>query len=64
MRQARLDEARPLVEYARGILHAGHWDDEVAEMAAAVIEFDAREGRYDGLGVFAAEMVERAQAAG
>ena len=60
MRQGRLDEARPLVEYARGILQAGHWDDEVAEMAAAVIEFDAREGRYDGLGVFAAEMVERA----
>ena len=60
MRQGRLDEARPLVEYARGILQAGHWDDEVAEMAAAVIEFDARERRYDAAASFAAEMVERA----
>ena len=45
-RQGRLDEVQPLIERARTVLARGTWSETVAWLAAAVVMFDAAEGRY------------------
>jgi DNA-binding CsgD family transcriptional regulator/tetratricopeptide (TPR) repeat protein len=61
VRQARLDEARPLIEQARAALSRGNWFESVAWWAAAVVTFDAAEGRYGDAEALVNEVIDRDQ---
>jgi DNA-binding CsgD family transcriptional regulator/tetratricopeptide (TPR) repeat protein len=45
IRQGRVDEAGPMIEEGRGVLFDSHWDQGRGDLAAAIVEFDAAEGR-------------------
>ena len=62
IRQGRLDEARPLIEQARAVLARGNWFESVAWLAAAVVMFDAAEGRYGDAEALVNEVVDRDRA--
>ena len=59
IRQGRLDEARPLIEQARAALARGNWSESVAWLAAAVVTFDAAEGRYGDAEALVNEVIDR-----
>jgi DNA-binding CsgD family transcriptional regulator/tetratricopeptide (TPR) repeat protein len=44
-RQGRLDEARPVIDYARAAIAGGVWAYTTARMVGAIAEFDAADGR-------------------
>jgi DNA-binding CsgD family transcriptional regulator/tetratricopeptide (TPR) repeat protein len=46
-RQGRLDEARPVIDYARAVISSGVWAYTTARMVGAIAEFDAADGRCD-----------------
>jgi DNA-binding CsgD family transcriptional regulator/tetratricopeptide (TPR) repeat protein len=45
-RQGRLDDARPFIDQGRAVLFDSIWDQGRGELAAAIVEFDAAEGRF------------------
>jgi DNA-binding CsgD family transcriptional regulator/tetratricopeptide (TPR) repeat protein len=49
IRQGRLGEARPLIDRARAFLTAirGEWSESTSWLVAAIVMFDAAEGRHD-----------------
>jgi DNA-binding CsgD family transcriptional regulator/tetratricopeptide (TPR) repeat protein len=46
-RQGRLDEARPVIDYARTVVASGVWAYTTARLVGAVAEFDAADGRFE-----------------